>query len=558
MRSRKLRLFSWASLKGVLTLPLLLSVLFYSLNTQAQLADQKVKPGEMPEKAEGDYDLTDQARYESQVFVHEGLSVRTMNEKCAELEDPAACQGRGSTKFMGVDSEIVKMVARAYSIVGGMMGMQGDAFDFEAKAEGADTGTDTTGETGDTAETGDAAGEEGSGEKKKNYCTMIPSAGEMLAMFSQQTAQNTLNAQPVTQDTPQKELLYRAARSHDARAKSAKIQGVVWGATTACYAAYMAAGGIVINWKVIAQAGAAAFLTAFWMNEAKQQEKYSEEVKRIAEELPGKGDCNPHTQLNCYCAQKETMYDPVHCVPELHKRAIANDSFRIPCADKDMKPDANCDCISRDACFDQEFFSDLSTPGFVQFAKSSTGKDVGKLMRGELTSGGLRGASTTNNATRKLLGDLANKVDKNPSLNKGNKAISDGFEKMNIPRPIARLMASQPTTAQGRKMAAGLSADLNKSRKKFSVAKTSKGSNVLRFNRATGKVGPGKKKSGNNYNNLLNKFKKKKKSRSGNSVMKFAQKAEQQAQITKNKDRPLFEIISRRYQVSGWRRLEIQ
>lgn len=521
----------WSSFKGIF---LFLAVTL-TLNSSAQLADQKVKPGEIPDKTEAEYDLTDQARFESKVFIHEGLSNRTMEEKCEELDDPNACQGRGKTKFLGVDSTIVQTVAKAYSIIGGMMGMSGDAFDFELEEKNAD------------------------GEKsQKNYCTMIPAAGEMIAMFSQQTAQNALKAQPQTQETQQKETLYRAARSHDARAKSAKIQGVVWGATTACYAAYMAAGGIVINWKVIAQAGAAAFLTAFWLNEAKQQEKYASEIKRIASELPGRGDCNPHTQLNCYCSQKETMYDPVHCVPELHKRAIANDSFRVPCADKNLKPDASCDCISRDACFDQEFFSDMSAPGFVQFAKSSTGKNVGKLMRGELTSGALSGATTGNSATRKLLSDLASKVDDNPSLNKDGLNVADQFEKAGIPKPIARLIASRPTTSSAKTRVAGLSADMNQSRQKFNVAKTSKGTGVLRFNSATGKIGANKKKSDTNYNSLFGKFKKKKNSGKRNSVLKFAQKAESQAQISKNKDRPLFEIISRRYQVSGWRRLEIQ
>lgn len=523
---------SHSPLKGIAYLLMLL----FALNASAQLADQKVKPGEIPAKTDEEYDLTDQERFDSQVFVHQGLSQRKMDEKCEELDDPNACKGRGKTKFLGVDSNLVQTVAKAYSVIGGMMGMSGDAFDFELKEPNAD------------------------GDKtRKNYCTMIPAVGEMLAMFTQQTAQNTIDKQPMTQETKQKETLYRAARSHEARHDSAKIQSVVWLATTTCYGAYIAAGGISINWKVIAQAGAAFFLWQFWRSEAKQQKDYADEIKRIASELPGKGDCNPHTENHCYCSQKETKYDPVHCMPQLHKRAIANNSFRIPCADKDMKPDASCDCISRDACFDQEFFSEMSTPGFVQFAKSSTGKNVGKLMRGELTSGALSGATTGNSATRKLLNDLASEVDENPSLNKGGLGVADEFEKAGIPKPIARLIASRPTTSKAKNRVAGLSADLNKSRKKFSVAKKSKGTGVLRFNSATGKVGPRSKKKGTNYNALFNKFKKKKKnSRNRNSVLKFAKKAQGQAQITRNKDRPLFEIISRRYQVSGWRRLEIQ
>ncbi len=519
---------------------------------QAQLAGQKVKPGDIPDKASGEYDLTDQNRFESQVFIHEGLSQRKLDEECSKLKDPRACDGRGKTSFLGVDSTIVQMVAKAYSIIGGMMGMQGDAFDFKTKSGGAAEGS-TEGAT-ETATEG--AEEDGT---KKNYCTLIPAAGEAVAMFAQQMAQNSLKSQPVTQETPQKEMLYRAARSHDARAKSAKIQGSVWGATTACYGAYMAAGGIVIDWKVIAQTAAAGFLTAFWFNEASQQEKYSKEINEIAESLPGRGDCNPHTQLNCYCTQPETMYDPTHCVPELHKKAIANDSFRVPCVDKDLKPDAQCDCISREACFDNEFFSDITAPGFVQFAKSSAGKDFRNLTRGQLTNGKLSAAGNSNAASaKKLLGDLASKASDSKPLDRQGMAIADEFKKYGIPKPLAMLLASQPTTKTGQQKVSGLSADLQESRKKYNAARRSGGSSVLSFSRANGKIGSRNSKKGQNFNSMLNKFKKKSPTNS-KSVLKFAQEAEKKApQITRNKERPLFEIISRRYQVSGWRRLEIQ
>ncbi|MCF8058575.1 MAG: hypothetical protein K9K67_04710 [Bacteriovoracaceae bacterium] len=523
----------------------------------AQIVDAKVKPGEVEEKADAEYDLTDEARFESQVFIHEGLSQRKMDEECAKLKDPRACSGRGKTSFLGVDSTIVQMVAKAYSIIGGMMGMQGDAFDFEVQSPTAATegapGTDGAPATEGTQ------GAEGEGGTKKNYCTLIPAAGEALAMFTQQLSQNTLNSQPVTQETPQKEMLYRAARSHDGRAKSAKIQGTVWGATTACYGAYMAAGGIVINTKVILQAAAAGFLTAFWFSEAKQQEKYSREINEIADSLPGRGDCNPHTQLNCYCAQKETMYDPVHCVPELHKKAIANESFRVPCVDKDLKPDAQCDCISREACFDTEFFSEVSAPGFVQFARSSAGNDFRNLTRGQLTNGKLSaGSGGSAAAAKKLLGDLASKADGGGSLDKSGLGVADEFEKFGVPKALARMMASQPTTGAAKQRVSGLSADLNKSRNNFNAVRKGKSSSELRFNSANGQIGHKSKGQGNNFNSVLNKFKKKGSPSNSKSVLRFAQKAERQAQITKNKDRPLFEIISRRYQVSGWRRLEIQ
>lgn len=549
MKNTKLNTILWALIFGF----------FWATPAHAQIVDAKTKPGEIEVKEEGDYDLTDQARFESQVYIHEGLSQRKMDEECAKLKDPNACLGRGKTKFMGIDSTIIQTVAKAYSIVGGM---SGGVLDFETRGDSGTSGAadNTAGTDPNNTDGANAdSGQEGDGGTKKNYCTMIPAAGETVAMFMQQTAQNTLQQQPTTQETPQKELLYRAARSHDARADSAKVQGATWGATTACYGYYMAAGGIVIDTKVILQAAAAGFLTAFWLNEAKQQEDYANEIKKIADNLPGRGDCNPHTQLDCYCTQPETQYDPVHCVPQLHKKAVATNSFRVPCVDKDLKADAQCDCITTEACFDQEYFSELKAPGFVQFAQSSAGKDFRNLTRGELSNGRLNAGANGNSArSKKLLGDLASKVDENPSLSGGDVKVSDEFERMGVPKPLARLMASQRTTPQANRRVAGLSADLNKSRDRFKKAKTRGGSSVLRFNRATGKVGPRSKKSGNNFNAMMKKFKKKGGNRNSNKVMRFAQKAEKQAQITRDKGRPLFEIISRRYQVSGWKRLEIQ
>ncbi|CAM9911292.1 unnamed protein product, partial [Chrysoparadoxa australica] len=231
------------------------------------------------EKESGDYDLTDRERYDSQTYFHEGKSIREMNEACEKLKDPNACQGRGKTKFMGVDSGVVQMIAKGYSMFGGMMAMGGDAMDFEAAKPDAKPAGQTQQQGSEQA----ASAEEG--ESKKDYCAMIPMAGEMVAMFAQQLETQNLNSQPTTQETPQKELLYRAARTHQAREKSAKIQGTVWTATTACYAAYMAMGGISIDWTVIARAGGAGFLAAFWTSEAKKQGEYAKEVRAIAAQL---------------------------------------------------------------------------------------------------------------------------------------------------------------------------------------------------------------------------------------------------------------------------------
>ena len=48
------------------------------------------------------------------------------------------------------------------------------------------------------------------------------------------------------------------------------------------------------------------------------------------------------------------------------------------------------------------------------------------------------------------------------------------------------------------------------------------------------------------------------KSSSNGEILNFAQKAQAGAQISNRKDSSVFDIISRRYQVSAWRRLELE
>jgi len=538
-------------------IPFLLLVLLVSGPTHAQIVDSINAPNTEDEKEAVDYDLTDQERYESQQFVHEGLLQRQIKEQCEGLKDSKACYGNGKTKFLGMDSSLIQGIAKMYSLFGGMISMAGDGMDFKTKTKEAETPELKPGETKPETETPETAENKEGGEKKKNYCVYIPAAGEAVATLSQQMGQQNIQNTAST-ETPQKDALYKAARSHETRAKTAKIQGTVWGATTACYAYYMTAGGVVLDTKTILQAAAAGFLTTYWFSEAKQQEAYAKEVKKIADNLPGKGDCNPHTQNNCYCSQPETMYDPVHCVPQLQAKALAKNSFAVPCVDKDLQADAKCDCVTADACFDSEFFSDSNLPGIGTFAASSAGKNFKSLTRGQLLNGKLSASQNGNSAAAtRLLKDIAKNATPPSSLSKSQQGISDALTNAGLPAGLAKMMAMSPTTSAGKRKVASLGAGSSGSSGKTTTRRRSKGSNVLRFSNGLGKVGAQKKKSGTNFNSMLGKYKKKK-TTSNKKVLKFANQAQKAAQIERNKDKPIFEIISRRYQVSGWRRLEIE
>ena len=562
---------------------------FFSISTviNAQLATIKAPPkspeAEMFEiKAPGDYDLTDQERYESQTYFHEGKSIREMREACDKLKDPNACRGNGKTKFMGIDSTIVQAVAKAYSMFAGMLTLSGNKdMGFKSKNSGSKSeggsssgesgGESSGGESGSSSESGNSGEGQGAdnnaegkeeSEGKKDYCALIPPAGEAVASFVQKSETDHINSTlDKGKETPQKRELYKAARSHKTREKTAKIQSTVWGATAACYAGYMAFGNIALDWKIIAKAAAATFLWRFWASEAKQQAKFAEEVLAIADGLPGIGDCNPHTEKHCYCVQPETQYDPKHCLPQYRSKtniATKEDSYVVPCVDGVGGVDETCECIDTNSCFDKEYFTSFDGPGFVKFANSPEGNNFRKLTRGELAGGKLASGNTGNSAkARRLLAELSSKNTKNPNISPRDKEVSKRFEDYGVPGNLARLLASQRIAPSAQQKASAVRSGNSFDRGRYSRRNGRKRSNILSFSNGLGAIGKKRKANKSNYKNMFKKYNKKG-NRSSPNVLRFAQKAERKAQITRNKDRAIFEIISRRYKVSGWRRLEIE
>jgi hypothetical protein len=163
-------------------------------------------------------DVTDQQRFQSQTFIHEGLSQRKLQEECAKLEDPAACMGKGKTKFMGMDSSLVKALSKAYSMVVGALNISGAAKGGGSSAKSADAGgAQGNAQGAQGGQAGGAAKTDGAQKTDKeqtDYCSYIPMGTEAISMFMQQSAQNQLNNLPTNQETVQKDTVFKAARSH--------------------------------------------------------------------------------------------------------------------------------------------------------------------------------------------------------------------------------------------------------------------------------------------------------------------------------------------------------
>ncbi len=485
-----------------------------------------------------DMNLSDQDRHTSQNYVHEQLSYRQMREECEKLDDPNACRGRGKTEFLGIDSTIVEMVGKAFTAVVGSMGA-GQPQQAAPAAEGATEG----------------AGQQGGGQQLP--CQYIAIGTEAAGTMMQQLGQQEISSMMQEGDTNQKKALYGAANSHEQRAQTAQFQGVGYGATAGCFAVNTVKSPTGGN---ILKAAASGFLSAFYLTESQRQQEYANQVKEIAEGLPGKGDCNPITEKECYCAQPETQNDPDHCMSYLHDKKIAQESYRVPCIDGNLGPDMKCTCVGEQNCFDKKYFTDIDLPGFSDFISNGFGSEFAAAANGELRNGSLSTTAAANaaKANRMLreISKLAEQEDNSP-LTLEQRQQSQAAEKLGIPGPVARLLARQPVTPAVKANIAKLrKGGLGKGFKKFNYARTKRNrGNVLRFG---GGKGFNKKKR-RAHNSFQKPMKKGKRSPASGKAMSFAMaKAAEEAEINKKSDTVIFEIISRRYQVSAWRRLDLE
>lgn len=512
--------------------------------------------------------LTDQEVQLKENYIHQGLANQIITEKCSG-KNADICNGEAAKhKFLGVDSNMVKAVAQAYALFGAISGdnfgaitkgkaaLEKDAAEKKAEAE-------TSGEkVNDKAEPSKE-------EKKANdYCKYIPTVTEGVATAVQMAKSKELSGDEVGNgDTAQRDALLKAAKSHDSRAKMAQIQAAGWFGGAACYAVNAATGQFALDTNLAIKMGAATLLGGFYQSEVSANKEYAEKTRKIADSLPGKGDCNPITDNLCYCAQPSSENDPTYCAKGLSKKAIAATSYRVACTNDQLKIDPTCECEKNNTCFDT--YLETQGEGALDLGglaySNSPFKSVRALARGELLGSTINTSSTdgTSAIAKKGLREISSKLDVNGNLNKDQKAMADAMLTKGIPANVASLIAQgQPSQSSLNSAMAKISGAASGT-KLASVAPV-KGSNIVDFSGGNGlgykgAVAPA---ASNGAEDILAKLKPGQKAAPNSKIIEFAQKADNQArqngQIRTGNDTPLFEIISLRYQTSGRRLLEVK
>ena len=515
--------------------------------------------------------LTDQEKQLSENYVHQGLANRIIQEKCTGDMKQACAGNEVDHKVMGMSPALMKPAAQAYATMGAMTDFmplsKGKSGDAKTDSSGAQNQTQGQGQTTSQtpAQSGDKAaqsGDKAQKDKAADYCKYIPAATEGIAVFAQK---NTTDSLSTDGDTSQKDTLLKAAKSHDSRAKQAQIQAAGWYGGAACYAVGAAMGSFAVDTSLVVKMGAATLLGTFYQEEVGANKEYAQKTRDIANQLPGKGYCNPVTQNDCYCSQPETENDPTYCKAQIAAKQAAASTFnRIACTNDKMQIDTTCECNKTNTCFDK--FIENQSGGSLQLGFGTTGaspfKAIASLAHGKLENGTLSAESYagTSAIAKKALAELGNKVPAG-ELNPGQKSVADAITSKGIPANVARLMASNSPSSSAVNSAMAKLEGLG-SGPGATLAAVSSGRNgsVVDFSGGDG-LGISGKKAGEKKSGIedfMAKTNPKDKAVSNGKLIEFAQKAEKQAsQITKTDDRSVFEIISSRYQTSGRKLLQI-
>ncbi len=528
--------------------------------------------------------LTDEQFKASKEYIHEGLVNRKLEEACKGRE--SECQGREiEGKYMGLSSNMVRMVAKMYGLVmGGMSGISmASSLSSSSNSSATNNSTTSNAQTSGTSGTSgtDAASNNATSNtagsspnsttnspnsssndsgSKMDYCALIPAATEMIATFQQTANQNNLKDLPTNQATAQKDALYKAARSHESRADGSKIQFTGFAAATACYPAQMFMQGGGLDWKSGLKMAASGFLAGFFKSEMDRYSKAAEFTKKLANELPGKGDCNPITQKDCYCAQAESKNYPEYtqtCLPEEFKarQRIAAKGTTVSCLNSKGELDTVCNCVSGSSCYDKTLASKIQGLSFRDTVGTAY-SPVASVLNGNLTDGVLSASNSNYQNAMGKLRDLDKKFPTDNSYADPNdiKALQLGGLGPNMAKKLASLALPSNYDQTLAKIKSNFSGNINIPGK-GSASSFGSDSHIIEF----GGFGPAKGKKSTTTNAFdMSKFMpgQKKAAAPTGEVLSYPSdstmnKAMKNADINSDNGPSLFEIVSRRYQISA-------
>lgn len=555
--------------------------------------------------------LTDSQKQTMENFVHTGYQQReyeeTLSEECekngySETQCKSIANGGNASsqgKFMGMSPTMIKGIAQAYTM---FMGMSGVSSKLVANEGGVSTACNvsdsmcsdkgkttkdalTEKKTANDAYAKNPEGEglkdasdkadkkyEGTQEKgsekkeQEDYCRYIPVGTEAMALIQQKSETEFIEQTATTStENAQSAALEKQSRAHGARARTVNTQVMGWAATSACYVAMMAGPASVTAPSNLLKLGASTLLWRYFTWEKGEHQKAKSTVDAIRAKLSGKGTCNPISERDCYCAQAETENDVTYCLPQIRARVGGSSDYQLTCITDELKTDEQCQCRYSGTCLDKTITEGLEGIHIPQPAQMAI-SNFKSMAKGSLKPG--QNQYDVNSNSNKLFAVANDMVKKNldaselnlKPLSNDDKLGVNELTNFGIPKALAQALLDKKETDETKKNAAKLTSG-SFGKYAYSPSKYSNKSNgTIRFSGGEGlKNKNSNNNNGSDFANMLNKMKKKTNANESGSanVIKFAESASRSAQITKDKSRMLFDIISLRYQVSGRKRLDI-
>lgn len=490
--------------------------------------------------------FTDEQMNRAKDFVHQGIKDRVIQEKC---------KAANGCKDEGEGFPLEKIIGAAYTAMGMMSMMGGDFMSLKRPP---------TDEQIQAAKVKNENLPKGSEEVKpeqddqKDYCAMAAMAYETIGGVIQQSLQKKADNSESAGDA-QLQALKNLHETHKARAKTARYQSYVYGIVTTCYVTMLATGNVTANASFIIKMGGAAALTGLYISKSNKHKKAAGKVGDVIASLDWAGKkCNPWTKTKCFCSEvtSKTVYpNEYQEVCLLNKGNFETPKVALGCvnsADGKLTYDKECKCKASNSCVKNPLIPFTPQYGLGANLMTEANKTFDMLNSG-LYDEGLLDRATLKQAAlaSNIKFKKSNKI-KSPSLNEEQKIIASQLEKY-MPKNFAGIVAaSKPSNLSKMREPALNSVAISK----ISPEIKKKLGQAIKVNYAQ------RSRRGNSRNDgpdfVMPKFNlgKDKELEVDSDTLTFAEKATKNAEITKSPSTPIFDLITHRYRVSGWKRLE--
>jgi len=514
--------------------------------------------------------LTDQQMYDASRFNHTGYRDTMIQKLCEQREGDDEGKGiKNCDELYQVDSNgfwaaMEQHMGKAYVMIfGGLSFLGGGGMPTttigeqsrEVKTSEATTKTEYLNDKGEVVDKKDAAK-----KKETDLCMVMAMGWEMVTMLMQnQLNQNTEQATSHIKNE-QLRALVALKKNHEDRANTALAQSVAYGVVSVCYLFYGFAGGYWNDVSMSFKQAAAIFLSVMYGMKHNKHANAADAVQYIIDNLPNDGACNPYTKTDCFCREPSSreLFPNEYQQVCIFNRPLYAPPTSLGCGVKinnEISLDKDCKCRQSNSCFNTQIKAFDPKFKLANNIVNMANHGADLLASGEFNPAKLADFTTT--ATAFSLKALSSNTKRKPIKIKVAPENMEGASQLAkiLPADVAAVIASAPNGKapvglgfSGGPSAASLDKLPGDLKKKVAEAiktsyktnssgdsSSSKGSEEPQFQMPTF----GKKAEGNN-----------------NDVLRFAEKAFNNADITKAKDRIIFEIISNRYRNSGWKKVE--